>query len=309
MHMRKTAILIIFVLFIVNPVLTSAFTPTYQFTDQPKDFETGLYNYGAREYNPSIGRFIQEDPLIKDPKVLPDGSINPNFLMTASQEEMNDFLANPQNLNPYAYTGNNPVNYVDPKGNIAIPAIALVILGGLFIHNINVAQSPSQNSTPSIIQSKDFGDIVPGYNNIPKTAREGIFLLGGLASFESKLTGKIENKIESKIANKTEQEFVTLVHGSANDFTEIMEKGFRNNGKPMWFTDNIALAETYMYKFGGLGDIGKIAIQIPRGMFNGLIKSGELITKLVEKPDMFQGLIEYGFPQSFRKTINKLIVK
>lgn len=63
----------------------------YRFTDQEKDSETGLYYYGARYYNPLIGRFLSRDPWQGDP-------------------------ADPQSLNKYSYARNNPIKYIDPSG-------------------------------------------------------------------------------------------------------------------------------------------------------------------------------------------------
>ncbi|MGD2250885.1 MAG: RHS repeat-associated core domain-containing protein [Candidatus Methanofastidiosia archaeon] len=52
---------------------------------------TGLYYYGARYYDPDIGRFITRDPL--------KGKVE-----------------SPQTLNRYSYCLNNPLKYVDPRG-------------------------------------------------------------------------------------------------------------------------------------------------------------------------------------------------
>ncbi|GGO12160.1 hypothetical protein GCM10010116_24370 [Microbispora rosea subsp. aerata] len=54
------------------------------------DDSTGLVHLGAREYDPAIGRFISVDPII-DPH-------------------------DPQQMNGYAYAGNNPVTFTDPDG-------------------------------------------------------------------------------------------------------------------------------------------------------------------------------------------------
>ena len=62
-------------------------TNPYMFTGRRFDFETGLYYYRARYYNPYIGRFLQTDPV---------GYGN--------------------GINWYAYCRNNPLNYVDPSG-------------------------------------------------------------------------------------------------------------------------------------------------------------------------------------------------
>lgn len=65
----------------------------YKYTGQELDNETGLYNYAARLYSPEIGRFITADSIVPD-------------------------LTNPQSFNRYAYVQNNPVNRIDPSGNI-----------------------------------------------------------------------------------------------------------------------------------------------------------------------------------------------
>lgn len=64
---------------------------SYGFTGQELD-NTQLYYYGARYYDPSLGRFLSPDSV--DPA--------PN---------------NPQSLNLYSYVLNNPQRYVDPTGN------------------------------------------------------------------------------------------------------------------------------------------------------------------------------------------------
>ena len=63
----------------------------HKFTGKELD-NTGLYFYGARYYDPTIGRFITADTIVQEPY-------------------------NPQTLNRYSYCGNNPINYVDPTGH------------------------------------------------------------------------------------------------------------------------------------------------------------------------------------------------
>ncbi|MEM5795044.1 MAG: RHS repeat-associated core domain-containing protein, partial [Bacillota bacterium] len=50
---------------------------------QEYDSETGLYYYGARYYDPAIGRFISPDSIVQSP-------------------------GDPQSLNRYSYCRNNP---------------------------------------------------------------------------------------------------------------------------------------------------------------------------------------------------------
>src|SRR5574340_1669005 len=68
-------------------------TVKYQYTDKEHD-ATNLYYYGARYYDPILGRFLSADTLLPS-------------------------LYDPQQLNRYAYVRNNPVRLVDPSGHQA----------------------------------------------------------------------------------------------------------------------------------------------------------------------------------------------
>ncbi len=79
-------------------------TPTNRrYTGQPWE-GVGLYDYGARMYSPSLGRFISPDTLVPG-------------------------AGNPQALNRYAYTLNNPVRYRDPSGHWVETAFDIISLG------------------------------------------------------------------------------------------------------------------------------------------------------------------------------------
>jgi RHS repeat-associated protein len=65
----------------------------YRYTGQREEAALGLYDYGARWYDPSIGRFIQADTIVPQP-------------------------GNPQSLNRYSYGLNNPMKYTDPTGHV-----------------------------------------------------------------------------------------------------------------------------------------------------------------------------------------------
>lgn len=62
------------------------------FDGQHYDDATGLYYFGARHYDPEIGRFLTADTQVPDPM-------------------------NPQTLHRYAFAGGNPIRYVDPTGH------------------------------------------------------------------------------------------------------------------------------------------------------------------------------------------------
>lgn len=66
-------------------------SPTYKFTGYEYDSETGNYYAYGRYYSSRLGRFMTTDPLGGD-------------------------VGNPQSLNRYTYTNNNPTSLVDPVG-------------------------------------------------------------------------------------------------------------------------------------------------------------------------------------------------
>jgi RHS repeat-associated protein len=76
----------------------------YTFTDQEDDDDLGLYNYGARLYDPVLGKFISPDSIVPYPD-------------------------DPQTLNRYSYVNNNPLRYVDPEGQFLIEIIVGAVLG------------------------------------------------------------------------------------------------------------------------------------------------------------------------------------
>ncbi|MEA4884640.1 MAG: RHS repeat-associated core domain-containing protein, partial [Clostridia bacterium] len=70
----------------------------HRFTGKPEDGATELYYFGARHYDPEIGRFISRNPVR-------------------------------QGLNWYAYAGNSPLRFIDPDGQALRNA-----LRGIMIH-------------------------------------------------------------------------------------------------------------------------------------------------------------------------------
>ena len=79
------------------------YNTNYRFTGKLFD-NTGLYYYGARYYDPELGRFITADPTIQHPY-------------------------DPQDFNRYAYARNNPIKYIDPTGHGILDVIGRIIGG------------------------------------------------------------------------------------------------------------------------------------------------------------------------------------
>jgi len=70
-----------------QPLGTSATSTPFRYTGRRLDAETGNYYYRARFYTPTLGQFIETDP-----------------------------VGYADNLNMYAYVGGDPVNATDPSG-------------------------------------------------------------------------------------------------------------------------------------------------------------------------------------------------
>lgn len=82
---------------------SASYDSTQKFTGHELDESTGFYYAQARYYDSEIGRFISQDPL-----------------QWRVEELMKKFQNNPQGLNFYSYSFNNPIVYIDPIGENGI---------------------------------------------------------------------------------------------------------------------------------------------------------------------------------------------
>jgi RHS repeat-associated protein len=121
-----------------------------KFTSKEHDNETGLDYFLARYYSSTHGRFTSPDEFIGGPDELFSfaevASANPTFYAD---------LGNPQSLNKYPYTYNNPLRYTDRDGHCpdGQPCPGLII------------------PTPNLINggiggAKALGNILIGMNNV-----------------------------------------------------------------------------------------------------------------------------------------------
>ena len=70
------------------------------------DSSTSLYKFGTRYYDPTLGRWTQQDPV--------GGS-----------------LGDLNSANRYTYAGDDPVNAVDPSGRFSLDAFFTCLTGGI----------------------------------------------------------------------------------------------------------------------------------------------------------------------------------
>jgi RHS repeat-associated protein len=116
---------------------TGLFPTDRCFTGQRWEASLGLYDYKARFYDPTLGRFLQPDPLVQtdskdptpylplavsyaNPKVLEQwNQLQRARLPREAQAPNTPSAFDPQFLNRYAYARHNPLAYVDDSGHIA----------------------------------------------------------------------------------------------------------------------------------------------------------------------------------------------
>jgi RHS repeat-associated protein len=107
---------------------------THKFTGQERDAESTTDYFRARQYAYSLGRFLQPDEFTGGPvdAFSANDPLPPGPLPYAD-------ITNPQSLNKYAYTYNNPLNYVDPDGhdaattevvNVTVRVVAVILESG-----------------------------------------------------------------------------------------------------------------------------------------------------------------------------------
>jgi RHS repeat-associated protein len=210
------------------------------FTGQRLD-DTGLYYYGARYYDATIGRFISADTIIPNP-------------------------ANPQSFNRYSYCLNNPLKYIDPSGlNVILP-------NGWDVEDIeamrgNIFYLPTdlQQLIYEIINSTD-------YQTYLELKQDETNQIEEMENSDETYVFIIDNDLD--------EDEHDAGYNVAYFFSSSNSKRYRWNQDPAWWQDP-EWQRDWFYKAGEklavVGRIAKGGVEISGGAIIALIGVGDLV--------------------------------
>ena len=113
---------------------------------------SGLIYFGARYYDPTLGRFMGIDPVGVDP-------------------------ANPHSFNRYTYANNNPYKYVDPDGKLpiffAIPLLLKAVDVGVTAYDTYQAyRSEGVEGAAKELATAAVASVIPGLSTVKKAVKQ-----------------------------------------------------------------------------------------------------------------------------------------
>lgn len=163
-----------------------------KFTGYQRDTETGLDFAQSRYYSPMQGRFTSPDEFKGGPDELYDfeenASGNPTFYAD---------LTNPQSLNKYQYTYNNPYKYTDPSGHCP-PLIAAIGIG-IGVACIMNAMADPIGPRPKQTLLEGVGDVI---GIIPGGKAPGTIITGFIKGVFTKGAGQMVKQAPKVAANQ-----------------------------------------------------------------------------------------------------------
>jgi RHS repeat-associated protein len=149
-----------------------SFSNRQWFHGKAADEDTGLQYFGARYYDPVLGRFMGVDPV-------------------GFQED------NIHSFNKYAYGNNNPYKYIDPDGRIP------VLVYALYVASVRGSIWLAQRQAGAIMAAEIGAGVATGTAMGGVSAAEGLAIRAASVNASAALASKLSalEKVESKAVN------------------------------------------------------------------------------------------------------------
>lgn len=217
----------------------------YKYNGKELQEELGLnwLDYGWRNYDPAISRWVNVDPLLNDLDfAFDDSQVDEDdedevYEALITKLETGDGIYNTDNLNPYGYGYNNPVSFDDPDGRC--PSCVWGFVAGAAVdYGLQVVANYAEGKTgsaawtdvdgKSILASGGTGALSGGLSLLSKTKKvEKVVSIANKANKvhgNSKKSEKAQHvyKIINKTTGKTEK-----VGVSAGKITKDGKKSYR----------------------------------------------------------------------------------
>ena len=189
-----------------QPYGTKTFSPKGTNHDQwyaGKRFDpnTGLSYFGARYYDPSIGRFYSNDPA--------------GFSETA-----------PTLFNRYAYANNNPYAYVDETGELPNFVIGAVVgmVADIAVQTLAEGKSFRQIDGGQVLRAGAIGAVSGGASSFSVISRASVGVGTGLRTVAPKvLIGATNGAVAGGVASGTQSALTQLADGRSIDSAKALQ--------------------------------------------------------------------------------------
>ncbi len=214
----------------------------YKYNGKEWQDELGLnwYDYGARNYDPTIGRWVIPDPLLNDLKTTInfdqiDEDADEIDMAIAFSEKMKvgGGVYNPDNLNPFSYGYNNPVSFDDPDGRCPMCVVGIFLLfgGGVAMNSTGDHVGDQQKIQTAINTQRDI--LIAAGTGGAGTARGTVTTVVGASAKNAGNANKAQ--AVQKGAQKTQQSKDIInskkIDGSNSKYENTTNPS-KNNSKP-----------------------------------------------------------------------------
>ncbi len=270
----------------------------YKYNGKELDEATGLYYYGARYYDPKASVWLSVDPLavynpVMETEFYGDGQHNGGVFYSG-------------NLNPYIYTYQNPIIYIDPNGKQTESyatkrhddndmSQVVTIRGGRYYQNTTNTWAAFKNNVNSWLGGDDDywvekkpydgadNKFIHNYVNAAAAEVTGIYAFKFLGKAFTISNKQIEGKLMNYLLNKSHP-----VGGSKAEWFEQALGFNQSNMKDLAKQIKFDPKKAVFQKNNGFGDLYQTVNKIKGAngksvnvRFNWILKEGQKKAELV----------------------------